>query len=195
MKRLSTLFLVVFLVLAAGLGGFVAWRAKSRKAPEPVATPPTQADYQIKEVHIDETLEGNLRWTLDADQAEVFDPQRRTVMQRVVIRVFSRDGSWTVTADRGTLENETRDVLLEGNVLVRSSDEVEIRTERLAWRNKDRLLSSDLPVRIQRAGTTITGRHLAVAMGDQRATLDENVRVVITNRANANLSIFPRSGS
>lgn len=194
MRRLSRIFLLAFLVLAAGLGGVVTWRVKSRKPPEPVATPPAQADYQIKEVHIDETMAGNLRWTLDADQAEVFDAKRQTLMKKVVIRVFSKEGTWTVTAARGTLDNDSRDVLLEGDVLVRSSEGLEIRSPRLAWQNKDRRLSSDDAVEIQQAGTTITGRALEVAMADERATLARNVRVVITNRANANLSIFPRSG-
>jgi len=37
------------------------------------------------------------------------------------------------------------------------------------------------------------GRGLDVQMQEERAVLQRNVRVVITNRANANLSFFPRS--
>ena len=116
MRRLSTLFLVCFLAVLAGLSGVVAWRVTSRRAPPPVQQPPQQAEYQIKEVHINETLEGNLRWTLNADQAEVYDQKGITVMQKVVDPgVLRRTGTgpsratrerWTTTAgtspSRGT---------------------------------------------------------------------------------------------
>jgi hypothetical protein len=49
-------------------------------------------------------------------------------------------------------------------------------------------------VEIKRAGTTITGRGLDLRMREQEAVLEKNVRVVIQNRANANLALFPRSG-
>jgi len=193
MRRLSTIFLVCFVALVAGLGGMVAWKVIGRRAPTPAPPAAQQADYQIKEVHINETLEGNLRWTLDADQAEVYDKDHRTIMRAVVIRVFSKDGVWTVRGDTGTLDNEKRDVSLEGNVVVTSNDGLEMKTSQLAWRNKDRNLSTDAAVEIQRAGTTIVGRGLDVQMQEERAVLQRNVRVVITNRANANLSFFPRS--
>ena len=132
MRRLSTLFLVCFLAVLAGLSGVVAWRVTSRRSPPPVQQPPQQAEYQIKEVHINETLEGNLRWTLNADQAEVYDQKGITVMQKVVVQLFSKDGGWTVTSDEGTLDNNRRDVSLKGNVVIRSSDGLEMRTPHAA---------------------------------------------------------------
>ena len=195
MRRLSTLFLICFLVVLAGLSGVVAWRIVGRRAPAPVQQPPQQAEYQIKEVHINETLDGNLRWTLNADQAEVYDQKGITVMRKVVIQVFSRDGDWTVTGDEGTLTNDRRDVTLTGNVVIRSSDGLEMRTATLGWDNEHRALSTDDSVEISREGTTITGMGLAVHMQEETAAIRRNVRVVITNRAKSNLSLFPRSKS
>jgi len=52
MRRLSTLFLVCFLAVLAGLSGVVAWKIVGRRAPAPVQQPPQQAEYQIKDVHM-----------------------------------------------------------------------------------------------------------------------------------------------
>jgi LPS export ABC transporter protein LptC len=194
MRRLSTLFLVCFVALLVGLGGMVAWKVRSRQAPPPPPAAP-DADYRVREIHINETLEGNLRWTLDADQAEVFDKEQRTVMKKVTVKVFSKDAVWTVTADEGVLDNEKRDMSVVGNVVVTSNDGLTIKTPELFWRNKERNLHTEQPVEIKRAGTTITARGLEVRMQDQEAVLQRNVRVVIENRANANLALFPRSGS
>jgi LPS export ABC transporter protein LptC len=193
MRRLSTLFLVCFLAVLAGLSGVVAWRVMGRRAPTPVQQPPQQAEYQIKEVHINETLEGNLRWTLNADQAEVYDQKGITVMRKVVVQVFSRDGDWTVTSDEGTLDNNRRDVSLKGNVIIRSSDGLEMRTPTLGWNNEQRALATDDDVQISREGTTITGKGLSVQMKEETAEVRRNVRVVINDRAKSNLAIFPRS--
>ena len=193
MRRLSTVFLVCFLAVLAGLSGVVAWRVMGRRAPTPVQQPPQQAEYQIKEVHINETLEGNLRWTLNADQAEVYDQKGITVMRKVVVQVFSRDGDWTVTSDEGTLDNNRRDVSLKGNVIIRSSDGLEMRTPTLAWNNEQRALTTDDDVQISREGTTITGKGLSVQMKEETAEVRRNVRVVINDRAKSNLAIFPRS--
>ncbi len=194
MRRLSTIFLVCFVALIGGLGATIAWRVIGRRAPPPPAQPAPQADYAIKEIHLNETLEGNLRWTLDADHAEVFDKDHQTVMQKVVIRVFSKDAVWNVTGDAGTLDNERRDVSLQGNVVVTSSDGLQLKTPEITWQNQERSLSTAAAVEIQRAGTTIVGRGLDVRMQEERAVLAKNVRFVITNRANANLALFPRSG-
>ncbi|HLE44107.1 MAG TPA: LPS export ABC transporter periplasmic protein LptC [Methylomirabilota bacterium] len=194
MRRLSTVFLVCFVALLVGLGGMVAWKVRTRPAPAP--PPPAQdADYRIRDIHINETLEGNLRWTLDADQAEVFDKEQRTVMKKVTVRVFSKDAVWTVTADEGVLDNQKRDMAVTGNVVVTSNDGLTIKTPELYWRNKERHLHTNQPVEIKRTGTTITARGLQVRMQDQQAVLERKVRVVIENRANANLALFPRSGS
>jgi LPS export ABC transporter protein LptC len=195
MRRLSTLFLVCFVAVLASLSGVVAWRVMGRRGPAPVQQPAQQAEYQIKEVHINETLDGNLRWTLNADQAEVYDQKGITVMRKVVIQVFSKDGDWTVTSDEGTLVNEKRDVTLTGNVVIKSSDGLEMRTTTLGWANDHRTMATEEPVEIRREGTTITGRGLNVHMQDETAAIAKNVRVVITDRAKSSLSIFPRSKS
>lgn len=195
MRRLSTVFLFCFIALLTGLGGMVAWKARARRAAPPPVAQQQQADYRIKEIHINETLDGNLRWTLDADHAEVFDKDQRTVMRKLVVRVFSKDSVWTVTGDEGVLHNERRDVSVQGNVVVTSNDGLTMTTGQLHWRNKDRDLRTDDAVEIRRAGTTITGRGLEVRMREQDAVVGTGVHVVITDRANANLALFPRSGS
>jgi LPS export ABC transporter protein LptC len=194
MRRLSVIFLVVFVALLAGLSVVVAMRLRAR----PAAPPPAEeakADYRVSEIHINETLEGSLRWSLDADHAEVYDKRQETLMRRVAIRVFSKDAEWTVTAAEGVLNNDSRDVALRGDVVVTSRDGLRMTTQSLRWRNTERALDTTDPVEITREGTTINGQGLDVRMGEQHAVLGKRVRVVITNRTNANLALFPRSGS
>jgi LPS export ABC transporter protein LptC len=195
MRRLSTVFLACFLAVLAGLSGVIAWKVIGRRAPTPVRQPPQQAENQIKDVAINETLEGNLRWTLNADQAEVYDQRGVTVMRKVVIQVFTKDGDWRITSDEGSLENTKRDVTLTGNVVIQASDGLEMRTPTLNWLSGRRALYTEDAVEIRRDGTTITGQGLTVRMQEETAALRQKVRVVITDRTKSNLAILPRSKS
>lgn len=195
MRRLSTIFLLTFFALLATLGGLIALRGRARP-PEPVAAPSAaEADYRVKEIHIQETLEGNLRWQLDADLAEVFEKEKQTVMQKVTVTVFSKDQVWTARGDEGILENESRDVTLRGNVVVTSNNDLQLTAPDLRWENAARRLSTDGAVTIRRPGTTITGRGLRVEMGAHRAVLAGRVRVVVTDRRNAGFGLFAGTGS
>ena len=100
----------------------------------------------------------NLRWSLDADHAEVYDKRQETLMRRVAIRVFSKDADWTVTAAEGVLNNDSRDVALRGDVVVTSRDGLRMTTQSLRWRNQERALDTTDPVEITRAGTTEAGK-------------------------------------
>lgn len=195
MQRLSTGFLLAFFALLVTLGGIIALRG-GQSPPKPVAAPsPAEADYRVKEIHIQETLEGNLRWQLDADVAEVFEQEKQTVMRQVTITVYSKDQVWTARGDEGVLQNESRDVTLRGNVVVTSSNGLHLTAPHLRWENAERRLSTDGAVTIQRPGTTITGRGLQVEMGAQRAVLAGRVRVVVTDQRNAGLALFAGTGS
>ena len=83
-------------------------------------------------------------------------------MRKVIIRLYSKDGDWTVTADKGTLDNDQRDVSLEGNVVVSTTKGLHLTTGRLAWRNGERNLFTKDDVEIRQAGMSITGRGLDV---------------------------------
>lgn len=194
MRRVATWLLVGFLGLAAGLGTMVAWQVRARPPAAPEAPAPS-ADYRVTEIHIDETVEGSLRWTLDADQAEVYDREQRTLMHNVAIRLFTRDGQWTVRAQRGILDNQTRDVSLSGDVVLASSDGLRMTTPTLRWRHQARHLFTEDPVEITRDGTRIVGRGLDVFMAEERAVVGRRVRVEIADRQRARLGLFPRSGS
>ena len=83
-------------------------------------------------------------------------------MRKVVVQVFSKDGTGRSRATREPLENNRRDVSLKGNVVIRSSDGLEMRTNTLGWDNEQRALGHGRRRgRSAAEGTTITGKGLA----------------------------------
>ena len=121
----------------------------------------SQADQQIKEIHIQEDGKlGAYRWSLDAERAESFPGTGKTLLRKVTIGVEEPSRRWKVTSDEGDLVQETRDVELRGNVVLVSSEGLRVETTILRWVNADGRAWTEQPVTIYRSGGVVTGTGL-----------------------------------
>ena len=131
----------------------------------------SQADQQIKEIHIQEDAKaGSYRWSLDAEQAESFPDTGRTLLRKVTIGVDDADRQWKVTSEEGDLIQETKDVELRGKVVLVSSEGLRVETTVLRWNNGEGRAWTDQPVTIYKGGGVVKGRGLE-ARPSQEITL------------------------
>jgi len=178
----------VSLVLFVGVGLFIIIVAtlmviRGRGvSPLPEEAGASRADFRIKEVHLQEAAEGGVRWKLDADQAEVFEQEGKTVMQKVTITILQPDRTWTITSEHGDLKNDSKNVRLQGNVVALSSDGVRLSTESLQWAAEPKKLWTNDPITIVRGETSIRGEALDVLVGEERAVVKGRVWVSIPGR-------------
>lgn len=184
MKRLSLALLLgvgVFIICVVAL---MVVRGRGVR-PAPNEATASKADFRIKEVHLQEATEGDVRWKLDADQAEVFEQEGRTVMRKVTITIFEVGRTWTITSEQGDLVNASKDVRLHGNVVVVSSDGMRMNTESLEWASGPKKLWTGDPVTISQGGSSISGMGLDALMGEERAVVKGRVQVSINTREKA----------
>jgi len=121
----------------------------------------SQADQEIKEIHIQEDAKGGAyRWSLDAERAESFPGTGKTLLRKVTIRVEESGRRWKVTSDEGDLAQETRNVELRGKVVLVSSEGLRVETTVLRWSNAEGRAWTDQPVTIYRGGVVVKGTGL-----------------------------------
>lgn len=155
---------------------------KSRVARVESTGPATSgADLRIKEAELEEES-GGVRWRLRADQALVFEAERRTALKGISVKVFERDRSWTIVGEEGDLFQQTSNVEIRHNVVLTSSDGFRLETSVLRWLGAERRLWTDVPVRMSRDGAVIDGGALDVRMGDETTTLTGRVRATFTRK-------------
>ena len=110
----------------------------------------------LRQVHMIETRDGSKLWEVRADQVEVNEREGFTVLTRVMrpieIAFYSSQGQATCVADRATLDLTTKDVRLEGGVVARSEQGMELKTEQSRWIAASRWLQTDEAVTITRGG-------------------------------------------
>jgi LPS export ABC transporter protein LptC len=168
---LFTLCVVVVLVVRGRLAGV------------PDDLPPTRADFRIRDVHLEEQEGSRVRWTLTADQAELYDREGRTVLRKVRVTIEEPDRTWTVTGEEGDLIEATKDVEIRKNVVLVSSDGIRLETDRLAWHAKDRRVWTGDPVTVFRPGAVIQGQGLEAWIAEERAQIKGRIRATFAGDA------------
>lgn len=126
-----------------------------------------------------ETRDGAKLWEIRADRVEVNERDGFTVLTRVnspiQIAFYSSQGQATCVANRATLDLKTKDVRLEGAVVARSDQGMELKTEQLRWLAASRRLQTDQPVTITRGALVSRGRGLEAETDLERVRMFQNI--------------------
>jgi len=188
-------FVVVFLSVVVGV---LVHRARTPRAlqTEPVAT---NADYRLKQVHLQEQGRDGSRWQLDAEYSETFEEQSKTTMKKVTIKVdrpakgqdVSR--SWTVTGDEGDMNQQTKDVELRGHVVLISSDGLRLETDRLRWDAAAQRVWTDEPVTIYRTGAVVRGTGFESRVAEEISSIKGRVRATFRRGTTVETGVPGRS--
>jgi LPS export ABC transporter protein LptC len=159
----------------------------------------TNADYRLKQLHLQEQGRDGSRWQLDAEYAETFEEQNKTTMKKVRITVDQApqggqaSRSWTVTGDEGDLNQETKDVELRGHVVLVSSEGLRLETERLRWDAEAQRAWTDQPVTIYRAGAVVRGTGFESRVAEEVSRIKGRVRATFKRGASADAVLPGRS--
>ncbi|MEK7702198.1 MAG: LPS export ABC transporter periplasmic protein LptC [candidate division NC10 bacterium] len=179
-RRVASAILAVVVLFVVGVVATLAVRSRVARV-ESTGPAASSADLRIKEAELEEES-GGVRWRLRADQALVFEAERRTALKGISVRVFERDRSWTIVGEEGDLFQQTSNVEIRRNVVLTSSDGLRLETSVLRWQGAERRLWTDAPVRMSRDGAVIDGGALDVRMGDETTTMTGRVRATFTRK-------------
>jgi LPS export ABC transporter protein LptC len=179
MHRLALLVLSIVVAFTAVVGGIVITNRRSL----PVESAPgvSAADLAVKEASIREES-GKVRWHLTAKQALVFEREGRTSLRDVVVDVQEPERSWIIRGEEGDLFHGQNDLEIRGNVILTSSDGLRLETTVLRWRNAERRVWTDVPVKITLPGGIITGSALDVQVAEETTTVSGRVRATFDRR-------------
>lgn len=179
-SRINARHLLAFLIIAlsGALGFFVFQNYRGGVTEEIVASLPRDIDLSLEEISYTETRDGIPRWTLVADSAahSVGEGRTRIANVRMTFHDVDEQGDVTLTAREGTLRTETREVEVEGDVIVRSPQGYTFFTDRLEYRESDRRIRTEDPVRIVSETMELTGRGMLLDVEDRTFVLLRDVQ-------------------
>ncbi len=148
-RRIFALWIVVGVLAAYGCG------EREENAPTPTNESPIQTIYGY---HTVETERGQMRWELFGNRAERYAGEED--LHLIGVRMyFYTDGqlSATLTSKRGTVNENTRNMVAKGDVKIVTEDDRTLESEVLNWDNERRIIFTDLFFRATEADKVLTG--------------------------------------
>jgi LPS export ABC transporter protein LptC len=156
----------------------------STTVPTPTAVVPgsmDRADATISQFTFTQTKGDTVQWKVQAQEARLFERDRRAMLQVVAVTLFGQKGKeLTVTGDEGTLNTETKNFVLANRsepLVIRTESGYVIYTNHLAWTDQTGEIRTQDPVRIVGHGLEVRGRGLLGHLDREEFEVLEDVHV------------------
>jgi LPS export ABC transporter protein LptC len=180
-KRKVTFVLVAFSLITTGIiaGIFIKNRYLSKDPVKLLTSINQNASLAIGNVHQVSTRDGIKEWILDARSAHVIDESKQLMLEDVTVIYFLKNGQEVrLTANRGILKTETKDVEATGHVVLTYSDYI-LETEQMNYDHGHRILSSSTPVKITGNTINLTADSMKYDLTANQAWFQHNVEVLL----------------
>jgi LPS export ABC transporter protein LptC len=175
-KRKKILWLVLLLgLLAAALVLVMGVIREPEQALLKVLT--DKIDLQVRDVRFTEVGDSGMNWEVTADTARYQKEAQLAHFENIRVKLVTKEGAtYVLTGDRGTLKTDSRDLEVEGNVLIVSEKGDRFTTRSLKYRNADRVIRTDDPVQMESGLVRVSGVGMVLHLDENRVTLLAGVR-------------------
>lgn len=137
-------------------------------------------DQAIENFTLTHTNQGEKEWELEADRAEIYKREGRTIVQKLKIKFYDQGKITSIlTAREGELRSPSGDMEVRGDVVVTSEKEgITLKTESLKWDTQRKKIVTDDFVRQEKGDTIITGQGLESDPELEKIVIKKNVKVI-----------------
>ena len=173
------MLVVILMVIGTIVAIFIGYRRVSSTPEMLLSSIKGGADLSLSKIRQTATREGKKEWSLEAGSADYIENEKKAVLKKVFITYYLEDNREVyLDADQAILNTATNDIEFSGNVVVRNED-YRLKTERLNYLHKERLIFSDLPVHILGADAEIFADSLKYDLKNNQIVLNGNVSTLI----------------
>jgi LPS export ABC transporter protein LptC len=180
LKRLALLIAFSGVVL----GGVVLWfffsgtpvSGLSWQVGLPLAITREEHGIRMEKFALRDTQRQQTRWEILADVAQVDQQADTTTIEGVHLTLFSaKYGMVLVTARRGIIQNQSKNMQVCGDVRLVMGDEFALATECLQWNSGEQALAADTPVIIAMGNFHVAGQGFRGWIAEERFEVHEQV--------------------
>ncbi len=180
MARLKIIILVLICLLAGGT--FLTIKLSHLGDGEnPLPTVETEADITSKNIHLVGDKSGSKEWELEAREAQHFVTENMTVLEGIEASFYVRQGGLIrMRGDKGRVHHATRDIEVQGNIVILTDDGYQLRTDGLQYVDSARRITSSDRVEIAGDGLEITGDGMCIDLVTGRLSMGGGVDTLLS---------------
>jgi LPS export ABC transporter protein LptC len=175
MKRLIVLSVLSVVVLGGAALGF-RFAGTSWKGEFPLAITRDEHGIRMEKFSLRDTERQQTRWEISADVAQVDQQTDTTTLEGVHLTLFSaKHGTVLVTAQRGIIQNQSKNMQVCGDVRLVMGHEFSLTTECLQWHAAEQALAADAPVTVTMGNFHVAGQSFRGWIAEERFEVHEQV--------------------
>jgi LPS export ABC transporter protein LptC len=175
--NVRNLLAVAIVVLAVALTITVVRNFKGGSPEEILESLPRNVDLSLKKINYTETRDGKRHWTLVADSAAHTVEDGITRIENIHMTFYDEDmGDVVLTAEEGELKSGSREVAVRGDVIVNNPQGYALYTESLLYREAERMISTEEPVRMVSEKMEVTGVGMLLDVQDHTLILLSDIQ-------------------
>ncbi len=165
--NVRNLLAFVILALAAGLTAVVVVNFRRGGPEELLEALPKNIDLALKEVSYTESENGSRRWTLLADAAAHSVQSGIAKLENIRMTFFDPEGveEGSLQARQGAIQTESREVEVQGEVVLTSPRGYIFYTDELRYNDQQRMIFTEAPVRLVSGDMQLRGTGLRFHVG------------------------------
>ena len=180
MKRIR-IAILISMGLIVVVVSLILWANYRGKRPEEEVQVPKiaieGADSRIETVRFVEEKEGRKTWELEAKSMQHYQDKNVMVLEDVKLTFFAEDGRRvTVTGKHGRVQQDTKDMELQGNVVATSSDGYVFKTHSVAYHHQEKKIETPDPVEVDGEQLRLRGRGMLVDVETRTVRVLHEVR-------------------
>lgn len=136
-----------------------------------------QVDLYIKDVHYTEVGDSGNRLEINADSATFLKKESEARFERVRMKLILPDGkTYELSADRGKLRTDRKDVEIEGNVVILSNRGDRLTTNRLFYSDGEKKIYTKDDVTLTNPRFDVQGRGMTLMLKSEHVSLSGPVK-------------------
>jgi LPS export ABC transporter protein LptC len=141
------------------------------------------------------TRNAAVEWEFSARAAQIYEKIHLAKTQDVKVTYWQKGKTVsTLTAKRGVINTENNDMRAEEQVEMFSAEGVRLTTERLDWNHQQQRLQTDLPVRVERRNSVLTGVGLEADSELKHINILANVKITVPSMNELEMEPSPEKG-
>jgi LPS export ABC transporter protein LptC len=135
---------------------------------------------QLGNVHYEQTNQDAFKeWELNAHSAQYFKNENKIVLQSITLTFYSDDGKrYNLTAERGELYTDSRNLKVSGNVVVDTDEGYQVRTDSFQYNAKERKIVTNDRVTLSSKELVMTGKGMVVDLEEEKLRILGEVRAL-----------------
>jgi LPS export ABC transporter protein LptC len=135
------------------------------------------ADLQVRDVRFTEVGDSGIKWEVTAEKALYKKEDQLAIFEKIAAKVVMKDGTtYHMTGDKGTLKTDSRDLHIDGNVVIVSETGDRFTTRSLRYRNASRIIETDDPVEMESGSIRVNGVGMVFPLDENRISLLSKIR-------------------